>query len=366
VPSPFSLFGEMKWEEGGKAGAGWRAPAALRARRDCRDGLLDVRAAELQLASISGVASHNCGAAACAVGRQRGAGVVALFRPEAAAEDGGGQRRAEAAPGLKQLGKLVSVPGDPTAVAWSDGTLACGTRECTVELFRMDPTRDDTARSRKVAASLQPQWGATASSQQAAAGTISVAVGALEGRHAGRVGAVVGASPCLWDVQGKDVVFGTGPETGAASCMDLDWDKGVLALGDTTDVDHHLTVHDPRQPGGAVARAGAAHFAPLTVVRFSVLHPHWLASGAADGLVKVWDLRRLQTPLFRLGWHVSSVSDLGWSWAHSDILVSSALDGTLRFWNLSLPPHFQLANADAGSGHRVTFLFVQGRGACNR
>ena len=326
---------------------GWRAPSALRARRNCRDGFVAVRAADVAagqaLSSMAAISAHNHAPAACAVGRQRGAGVIALFHVSGDDTDSAGSQRP---PRLRQAGKPFSVPGEPTAVSWCDETLACGTREGSVELFRLDPTRDSQARGCKIAASLQPQWGATASSQAAAAGTGGVAVGARDGRHAGRIGAVVGASSCLWDAQHKEMVLERGPDAGAASCIDLDWDKGVIVLGDSTGVDHNLTVYDPRQ-ANAAARAKAAHFATLNSVRFSPLHPHRLASGSADGLVKVWDLRRLDTCLFRLGWHVSAVSDLGWSWAHSDMLVSSALDGTLRFWNLSLPPHYQLTNADA-------------------
>jgi hypothetical protein len=335
-------------------GQGWRQPAAFRARRDCRDGLIDVCAADVPpaqaLSSISAIASHNRCAAACAVGRRGGTSVLALYRPSGdAAEAGGGGRQSETAPRLQQQGQLIALPGTPTTVAWCDQTLACGTREGTVELFRLDASaRDEQKSARKVTRCLQPQWGATASSEQAAAGTSSVAVGALDGRHARRIAAVAGASPCLWDAEGKNLNFGADREVGTAYCLDLDWDKGIVVVGDMA---NNMTVYDPRnsRPAGLVQ---SAHFAQLNVVRCSPLHPHWVASGAADGLVKVWDMRRLDASLFRLGWHVSSVSDLGWSWAHMDMLASCAQDGTHRFWNLSLSPHFELTNADSAWGQR--------------
>ena len=292
---------------------GWRAPAAFRARR--REGTIDVRAAEFSsaqaLSSISAIASHNRLASACSVGRRGGNSVLALYRASEAASDAGagGKRGKEAAPRLQVQGKLIPLPGNPTAVAWCDETLACGTREGTVELLRLDgSSRDDESRARKVTNSLQPQWGAAASLTSVSTGTSSVVVGARDGRHARRIGAVVGACPCLWDAQNSGakflLSFGADIEARNASCLDLDWDKGIIAVGDLA---NNIIFYDARQ-SGAASKVQPAHFSVLNTVRCSPLHPHWVASGAADGLVKVWDMRRLDGCLFRLGWHVSAVS----------------------------------------------------------
>ena len=202
---------------------------------------------------------------------------------------------------------------------------------------------------------LKPRWSSTAWSQQdAAVGTSSVAAGDADGKHACRVAAVVAAAPCLWHAEegagGRAMALGAEVDGNSiASCIDLDWDKGLVAVGESSELAHHLLVYDPRHPGPA-SRAPSAHFAPLTRVRFSPLHPHWLASSSEDGLLKVWDLRRLDRCLFRLGWHLTAVSDFGWSWAHADMLVSSGRDGSQRFWNLSLPPYSQLAACDTAWG----------------
>lgn len=63
-------------------------------------------------------------------------------------------------------------------------------------------------------------------------------------------------------------------------------------------------------------------------------------------------MRRLDCALFRLAWHLTSVSDLAWSWANTQMLVSCAHDGSHRFWNLSLRPRFELCNADSAWAQR--------------
>jgi len=333
---------------------GWRAPATFRARRDCRDGFVEVRAASApsaqSLSSISAITSHNHEPVACAAGKWGSSSVLALYRQtEAGSTDtGSGLRQAEGAPRLQLHGQLVALPGHPTAVAWSDQTLACGLHEGTVEVLRFDPSaRDDHSRARRVAQSLQPQLGATASSEQTAAGTSSVAVGVLDGKHARRIGAVVGGSPCLWDAEGSEISLAPSSEAGSAHCLDLDWDKGSVLVGDG----RHLSVYDPRH-SRLSAKVQFAHFAALNTVCCSHLHPHWVASGSADGVVKVWDMRRLEAPLFRLAWHLTSISGLAWSWANAQMLVSCAHDGSHRFWNLRLSPHFELCNADSAWAQR--------------
>ena len=329
---------------------GWRSAASFRARHDCRDGLVELCAADVPppqaLSSIAAIASHNHGAAACAVGRRGSSNVLALYRgTDAVADDDDGKHRTSAAGlRLEMQGSLIALPGTPKAVSWSDDTLACGTLEGSIEIFRLDATaRDAQTRARKVVHSLKPQWGASASSQQAAAGATSVAVGALDGRNARRIGAIVAASPCVWDGEASGLSVGMGFEAGAAFCLDLDWDKGVFVVGDLA---HALAVYDPRQ-GTCVSKVKSAHFAPINTVRCSPLHPHWIASGSGDGLVKVWDLRRVDASLFRLAWHVSAVADVSWSWSHTDMLSSCAYDGSHLFWKLGLAPRFELANGDA-------------------
>jgi hypothetical protein len=334
-----------------RASSLWREAASFRARKN-GEGLVEFRAADVAaeraLSAISAVAAHNQRPAACAVGRRGSKSVLVLYRaPEAAAGAGGGNRRA--GPGLRlEMSGELELPCTPTRVAWCDDTLACGTREGTVELVRVDASkRSDQLHPKKIVHTLKPQWGASASSQQqAAAGASSVAVGAADGRHARRIGAVVGASPFVWDADGNEVSFSVGTESGNAYCLDLDWDKGVVVVGDLANA---LTLFDPRS-GGSAIKAQGAHFAPLNTVRCSPLHPHWFASGAADGVVKIWDVRRLDDSLMRLAWHVTSVAELSWSWSHADMLASCAYDGSHRFWNLSLAPRFDFFNADDAWG----------------
>ena len=320
------------------------------------------------LSSIAAIAAHNHSAVACVVGCHGDSGALAMYRP--ATEDRG-LKQDEEAPCLQMQGKLVGLPGVPTAVAWSDSTLACGTCEGTVELFRADAaSRGGPIQSLAATHSLQPQKAAAASARLRPAGTGYVAVGAADSRNSNRICAIVNGVPCLWDGDGHPLNLGAGwsdVRCGVASGLDLDWDKGLVFLGASHVCGNDVYALDPRasdapsqrhpelaaspspvRTASVALHLRGAHMAAVSSVRCSPLQSHWVASAGCDGLVKVWDVRRADSCVFRLAWHLSAVTDVSWSWAHSEVLVSGGRDGSQRFWHLGLAPHPQLAAADGG------------------
>lgn len=76
-----------------------------------------------------------------------------------------------------------------------------------------------------------------------------------------------------------------------------------------------------------------AHATQVTCLDFH--RDGWrLASGGADGAVKVWDIRACKKVMDLAG-HGSVVSSVQFAPRTGSVLLSSSMDGTVRFWGSS-------------------------------
>jgi hypothetical protein len=88
---------------------------------------------------------------------------------------------------------------------------------------------------------------------------------------------------------------------------------------------------------GGAANGTAAH--DCFCVAFDPLHDYRLASGGADGYVKVLDMRRLDQPIEELGMHAGSVTSVAWSHSLPGLLVSGGDDGAVLLWDANKLQH---------------------------
>ncbi|KAK9814957.1 hypothetical protein WJX73_003132 [Symbiochloris irregularis] len=114
----------------------------------------------------------------------------------------------------------------------------------------------------------------------------------------------------------------------------------LVSVGD----DHALLVWDTRSGSKAVLRVDKAHGDnDLHCVDWCGKDTHYLATGAADGSVKVWDKRRLGVnhgPLHTFTLHRQATMRVEWAPWQSGVLASGGEDGRVCVWDIhkSAPP----------------------------
>ncbi|RMZ53608.1 hypothetical protein APUTEX25_003142, partial [Auxenochlorella protothecoides] len=174
------------------------------------------------------------------------------------------------------------------------------------------------------------------------------------------------AQVLVWDLGGAACLRGAGgpgADPGAASSAppalaptlrllgstdtveDVAWLPGSDALLASVGDDRSLRGWDCRAGGAAyvVAAAHSAH--DIHALDWSGGRPELVATGAADGSVRVWDVRRLSAgaPLLHLAHHAAAAACLEWSPAAAGALASGGEDGLLCLWDVE-------ASGQAGAG----------------
>lgn len=60
--------------------------------------------------------------------------------------------------------------------------------------------------------------------------------------------------------------------------------------------------------------------------------PFTIASGGVDKMIKIWDIRKLNSPINELNGHDLPVRNVSWSPHDADVLMSTSYDTTVRVW----------------------------------
>jgi len=87
-----------------------------------------------------------------------------------------------------------------------------------------------------------------------------------------------------------------------------------------------------------------AHSDAIRDVQWHPMIPHWLATCGNDNVINIWDMRYNNgTPVIALEGHDNIVKSISWSNFHCDILLSGAVDHSVKLWNLRVEPHHIIA-----------------------
>ncbi|KAG1704370.1 GATOR complex protein WDR59 [Nymphon striatum] len=117
---------------------------------------------------------------------------------------------------------------------------------------------------------------------------------------------------------------------------DLNWSPLEPNLLATCSVDTYINIWDvrePRKPSNSFsAVAGASQ------VKWNKILPNNLAT-AHESDVRLWDIRKGNTPVQYIAAHLSKIHGLDWSPIDEKCLATSSQDCTVKFWNITTPRH---------------------------
>lgn len=100
--------------------------------------------------------------------------------------------------------------------------------------------------------------------------------------------------------------------------------------------DHQLLLWDTRTGTAPTTTVSGAHGdSDLHTVDWNRCQPLHIATGAADGSVKVWDARATSEPLFVFAFHEGAVMHVEWCPHNGNVLASGAEDCVVALWDLS-------------------------------
>lgn len=170
----------------------------------------------------------------------------------------------------------------------------------------------------------------------------------------------------LWDIsQGsKEVTPSYVLTEHSASVNDVEFSKRMpYVLGSVSD-DQSLRLFDTRatQQGKSVINTHVfgdnGHKNGINSLSFNPFMDHIVATGGADAVVYLWDLRSLKRPVYTLQGHSADVSVVEWSPHDDSVLASAGYDRRVNVWDLSLA-ELDLNDDDQSEGP-PELLFVHG------
>jgi len=77
--------------------------------------------------------------------------------------------------------------------------------------------------------------------------------------------------------------------------------------------------------------------------------PYWFASASSSGSISIYDLRSTLEPVIKFNAHNGPISKIQWCPGHSELMVSSSIDGEYKMWSLLNEPHYNLFQKDETS-----------------
>lgn len=125
------------------------------------------------------------------------------------------------------------------------------------------------------------------------------------------------------------------------SVEDLQWSPTEATVFASGSVDKTLRVWDTRaNPASAnMLTVDDAHEADINVISWNKTEP-FIISGGDDALLKVWDLRKLQSkspsPIATFKHHSSAITSVEWHPTDSSVFASSGADDQIVQWDLAV------------------------------
>ena len=144
---------------------------------------------------------------------------------------------------------------------------------------------------------------------------------------------------CLWDMH--EAAHGVNPMLTFADAHtngveDVDWHKQYDYLFGSVGNDGSLALFDIRNgASGLTKRVQGAHKGDVHAISFNPVSEHLLATGGADNVVNLWDMRKMDEKLHDFTGHTKEVLQVSWSPYNEAILGSCSADRRVNIWDVN-------------------------------
>lgn len=142
---------------------------------------------------------------------------------------------------------------------------------------------------------------------------------------------------CLWDLEeaGVDVEPWQVRRGHSANVEDVDWHRHCEHMFGSVGDDSKLMLWDVRDSSAAPTHNIDAHEGDANCLSFNPYSEFLLATGGADKVVKLWDLRNLKEPIHNFEGHEEGVYQVSWAPFNETLLASSGRDRRVHIWDMS-------------------------------
>ena len=148
---------------------------------------------------------------------------------------------------------------------------------------------------------------------------------------------------------------------------DVAWHKMTPSICASVGDDRALLFWDIRSSGGGRSCKGAkgptlqkqgAHDKEVNALDFSPFDEHFLLTGGSDHVVKLWDTRKLEAPVYSFRGHASEIFNVQWSPHLENMFMSGSSDRRVYVWDIARVETEQ-SEVDAEDGP-PELLFIHG------
>uniref|UniRef100_UPI00358ECD8C glutamate-rich WD repeat-containing protein 1 n=1 Tax=Myxine glutinosa TaxID=7769 RepID=UPI00358ECD8C len=145
----------------------------------------------------------------------------------------------------------------------------------------------------------------------------------------------------LWNpLEGGDWLVDQRPYVGhSQSVEDIQWSPNEASVFSSCSADSSIRIWDTRATPGRACMlvVEKAHNADVNVISWNRLEP-FLLSGADDGLLNVWDLRRFKSgePVASFKQHSAPITSVEWHPGDGSVFAASGADNLVTQWDLAV------------------------------